>query len=88
MALAAAVDLSIVACRPFRRKLRKGSRHSLWKTQTKGIDFHEQRMALFYSLFSFIVVKLEMYRNSYLPFSRNCHLNPHENFAQAFIFGT
>lgn len=29
MALAAAVDLSIVACRPFRRKLRKGSRHSL-----------------------------------------------------------
>ncbi|KAJ4835596.1 hypothetical protein Tsubulata_008890 [Turnera subulata] len=28
MALAAAVDLSIVACRPFRRKFRKGSRHS------------------------------------------------------------
>ncbi|XP_015577780.1 uncharacterized protein LOC8282032 isoform X5 [Ricinus communis] len=29
MALAAAVDLSIVACRPFRRRLRRGSRHSL-----------------------------------------------------------
>lgn len=28
MALAAAVDLSILACRPFRRKFRKGSRHS------------------------------------------------------------
>ncbi|KAF2288105.1 hypothetical protein GH714_004426 [Hevea brasiliensis] len=29
MALAVAVDLSIVACRPFRRRLRRGSRHSL-----------------------------------------------------------
>lgn len=29
MALAAAVNLSIEACRPFRRKLKKGSRHSL-----------------------------------------------------------
>ncbi|KAJ8763190.1 hypothetical protein K2173_025575 [Erythroxylum novogranatense] len=29
MALAAAVDLSIVACRPFRRMLRRGSRHSI-----------------------------------------------------------
>ncbi|XP_065852450.1 uncharacterized protein [Euphorbia lathyris] len=29
MALAAAVDLSIVACRPFRRRLRIGTRHSL-----------------------------------------------------------
>uniref|UniRef100_A0A2P2LFI3 Uncharacterized protein n=1 Tax=Rhizophora mucronata TaxID=61149 RepID=A0A2P2LFI3_RHIMU len=29
MALAAAVDLSIVACRPFRRRLWKGSRHSI-----------------------------------------------------------
>ncbi|XP_021663153.2 uncharacterized protein LOC110651978 [Hevea brasiliensis] len=29
MALAAAVDLSIVACRPFRRRLRRGSRHSI-----------------------------------------------------------
>lgn len=28
MALAAAVDLSIEACRPFRRKIRRGSRHS------------------------------------------------------------
>uniref|UniRef100_A0A2P2PPI8 Uncharacterized protein n=1 Tax=Rhizophora mucronata TaxID=61149 RepID=A0A2P2PPI8_RHIMU len=28
MALAAAVDLSIVACRPFRKRLPKGSRHS------------------------------------------------------------
>ncbi|OMP05657.1 hypothetical protein COLO4_08665 [Corchorus olitorius] len=29
MALAAAVDLSIEACKPFRRRLRRGSRHSL-----------------------------------------------------------
>ncbi|GLT95478.1 hypothetical protein SLE2022_131580 [Rubroshorea leprosula] len=29
MALAAAVDLSIEACKPFRRKFRRGSRHSL-----------------------------------------------------------
>ncbi|KAB1220139.1 hypothetical protein CJ030_MR3G006629 [Morella rubra] len=29
MALAAAVDLSIEACRPFRRKIKRGSRHSL-----------------------------------------------------------
>lgn len=28
MALAAAVDLSIEACRPFRRRIRKGNRHS------------------------------------------------------------
>jgi hypothetical protein len=29
MALAAAVDLSIEACRPFRRKIKRGLRHSL-----------------------------------------------------------
>ncbi|GKV39847.1 hypothetical protein SLEP1_g47553 [Rubroshorea leprosula] len=29
MALAAAVDLSIEACRPFRRRFRRGSRHSV-----------------------------------------------------------
>jgi hypothetical protein len=28
MALAAAVDLSIDACRPFRRRIRRGNRHS------------------------------------------------------------
>lgn len=28
MALAAAVDLSIEACRPFRRRIRRGNRHS------------------------------------------------------------
>ena len=30
MALAAAVNLSIEACRPFRRRIKRSSRHSLW----------------------------------------------------------